>query len=256
MIPVAIGKNSANEVYHIDLTQLPHLFISYTTGEQISRFFASLTSALNGGDSPVHFAIASTRRSAGQAVPAPGVVVHRFSAHDEEGSTVASREQFMLALSKEMRLRSAWLEKEKGGTTTRKPFPHMVILLHDIFDIILSNKKSIALSFIKLLLLGKMLRMHVVAASAFTYRNLLKQLIQLNPLVREKFKSFFDSGAYPVVTPLGAELVITAEDLLFFKPANAIDYERLYPLEEKAAEGDDLIATMFTEQVEGLAVAG
>jgi hypothetical protein len=213
----------------VDFEQLPHLFVSYNDEAQIQNFFNSLIYKLSSG---VSFSLASSK---GYSFESPErktypFFKYYFNAGDESGC----KEKFILSLSREMRLRSWMLKgKAKEHNKAEKQMPDMVIILHDVFDIILSRKKSIGMIFLKLLLMGKELKMHVVAASGSTYRNLLKQLAQMNPLVMEKFKTKLGLTGFQMSTSLGAELVMTAEDFVFFKAANQTDYHRLYPASDK-----------------------
>jgi hypothetical protein len=234
-LPFIIGEDSTNEAVFVDFEQLPHLFVSYSEESQIRQFICLLVNALQADHKgvPVDFALALSHSPVthGHVFRKDCFFKYSFVADDELMSSVVSKEKFMQALSREMRERSILLKKQaEGKCEKRKEVPHMIILLHDVFDFIMSRKKSIGLIFLQLLLMGKALKMHVVAASGITYRMLLKQLVNLNPAAMKKYQHFFGNDQMNIVTPLGAELVITAEDFIFLKKANSIDYQRLYPL--------------------------
>lgn len=242
-LPLTIGKTSSNEPFIVDLEQLPHLFVSYNDEAQIHTFFNLLVNRLSSVEqAPVSFAIGSSKEY--QFIPSQRAS-NPFFKYDyksaERDSQLGTKERFMSCLSREMRLRSLFLKKgEKQQLRLDKSFPSMVILLHDVFDIIISRKKSIGLIFLKLLLMGRQLKMHVVAASGGTYRNLLKQLATANPIIMERFKGKLGLQSFQIATSLGAEMVITAEDFVFFKEANNAEYQRFYPLPEKVADIPDL----------------
>ncbi|MCU7551492.1 hypothetical protein OCK74_20390 [Chitinophagaceae bacterium LB-8] len=248
-LPFIIGEDSANEVVFVDFEQLPHLFVSYNDEAQIREFIGSLISSLqlNNNGLLVDYALAVSARNHHLTLRRDCNIKYCFVSDDYLMSNVGSKLKFMQALLKEMRSRSIYFRKlAEGKPEKKKQVPHLIILLHDVFDIVLSSKKSIGQIFLQLLLLGKALKMHVVAASGNSYRMLLKQLANLDPSVMRKFRNQFGHDHLNIVTPLGAELVITAEDFIFFKKANAIDYQRLYPARKSLHESLSYIPRVTT----------
>jgi hypothetical protein len=67
-------------------------------------------------------------------------------------------------------------------------------------------------------------------ASPTSYRNLLGQVMQLSPahkrLLEQAGLTFRTAG----ITPVGAELIFTPEDMVFFKQRNSMEVERYYKL--------------------------
>lgn len=238
-LPFIIGEDSANEAVFIDFEQLPHLFVSYSDEAQISAFINSLFHSLqsNASGTSVEYALALSGRSHHLEFRRNFKLSYCFIPDEELMSNTGSKLKFMLALSKEMRERSIHLKRQaEGKSVKRRHLPHLIILLHDVFNIVLSHRKAVGQIFLNLLLFGKALKMHVVASSSCTYRMLLKQLAHMDPLVMRKFRNHFGQDHSNIVTPLGAELVIAAEDFIFFKKANAIDYQRLYPVRKSVPE--------------------
>jgi hypothetical protein len=239
--PFVIGEDSANEAVFVDFEQLPHLFVSYSDEIQIREFVNSMVGSLqmNNKDIPVEYSIALSGINHRLKFRRDCSIKYCFVPGDELMSNVGSKLKFMQAISKEMRERNFKLKR-------LSPFPHMIILLHDVFDIVLSHKKAIGQIFLQLLLMGKTLKMHVVASSGSTYRMLLKQLVHLDPSVMRKFRNQFGHDQLNIVTPLGAEMVITAEDFIFFKKANSIDYQRLYPVRKPVLEASSYASRLTT----------
>lgn len=234
MLPLAIGANSLHEPFTFDLQGAPHLFLSYCSEAQAQAFYTRMLHSL-AAEGAVQFAVAFTKGGGtlplGDALRFP----YRFIRGDEYSSNTASREAFLAALVREGKRRRKL--QEKGGGRT--PFPHLVILLDDVMELVVSSRKAVGLAFLELLLAGHPCRMHVVAASVASCRHLLRQLMQVNPAVQETFHRLFDKYPLPVATPLGAEIVLTAEDFVFFKEAGAVDYHRLYPLPGVCARAQD-----------------
>jgi hypothetical protein len=86
-------------------------------------------------------------------------------------------------------------------------------------------------AFLQLLLGGPAAGIHLIAASGGPFRQLLRQVCHYDPRLQHKFSSI-EAGAYPA-SAFGAELVLTGEELVYFKGASDGDYQRLYPLCER-----------------------
>ncbi|HEX2534180.1 MAG TPA: hypothetical protein VHK69_10615 [Chitinophagaceae bacterium] len=236
-----IGKTSADETVGVDFAQLPHLFLSYAEEAQARQFCSGLARQLHRVQQGTHvsLALALTRPGLEKVFRRPGTIPPVFSylRHDAAASTESSRVQFFRTLHREMRRRQSRLHKEASGVRLRTlPYPPMLVVLDEVFDILQAPQKSVAMTFLHLLHSGRELGMHVLAVSAVSYHNLVRQLVQVSPRLKQKFRpaSGIGTGA-----ALGAELVISGDDLLFFRPAGAPDYQRLYPLQEGLREVED-----------------
>lgn len=234
-LPIAIGVNSANETFYTDIGQLPHLFLSYCYEEQVRAFFSHLVKHFNSvTTSNVRFAVATTKSSVTFDVTNGVVFPFCYVVNDDYKSTVRGKSAFMAALGKELQRRIKRLSVKREHKTS-DACPPLLVLLDDVLDVVISSKKSVGLTFLQLLLMGHQVNMHVVAASSGTCRHLLRQLMQIHPIVKSKFQKLFEPSMLSVTSPLGAELVFTAEDFIFFKEANTVDYHRLYPISNKKA---------------------
>lgn len=131
----------------------------------------------------------------------------------------------MMQLKKELLHRT----KAMAGGKDLKP---LVVIIDDVFTFLLHQSKAVTKIFFDLLIFGAELNVHLVAASHFTYRNLLKQVMDMNPPMRRKMQFHYGCDCCQVITPVGAELVLTAEDLVFYKTKNEADYVRLFPFPE------------------------
>lgn len=253
MLPVTIGKCSAAQPFVADLSQLPHLFLSYSEESQFHDFLRRLSAGFRGlvqGERP-RFAVASSGRES--LLPSLELdqdqLTHTYISGDEAASNTSGREGFMQALARELQHRKNMLLKTKGGQLFAALCPPLLVVLHDVFELILSRKRSVGLTFTKLLLQGPDLNIHLLAASAGTYRNLLRQIVQVHPLTAGKFRKELGSDRFRFHTPLGAEMVLTAEDFIFFKGAGEADYHRLYP-DHRRSTADDRGPLVFDLPVE------
>lgn len=246
-LPVVIGKSSADRPFLIDLIKLPHLFTSYSEEPQVQALFAQILEDLSANTSTIEIALGLSNRRTNSNFFKPHnlLIKHCFIPEDEGLSTEKSREGFMIALFGEIRKRKQLLRKGRskrgghGGTLVP-----MIVILHDVFPFVLSKKRSIGLIFLELLLDGPELNMHLLAISSYSYQNLVKQLLLLNPLVKERFHLAKSHNGLVKSEPLGAELVITGEGFFFFKERDAADYHRLYPPYEKRVVSKTVIQPM------------
>ena len=108
--------------------------------------------------------------------------------------------------------------------------PLLFVLIDDVLDLVITRRRSTGLQFLQLLIEGPACGMHVIAASGRAYRNLMLQLLNLNPAVKEKLKKQMPGIDFSVHYPLGAELVMTPEDVCFFRKRNEPDYTRFFPI--------------------------
>ena len=227
-LPVTIGKTSAAADYRIDLAQLPNLFVSYCDEVQIRQLSGSFLQELSTNDhgNDVQFAVGETRSSDWMAAARDIRYVFRAGESFQHGTS--SRDGLMQALSREMHKRKS-LHKKLGKEAFDEACPYLVVFLHDVFELVLSPKKIVGLTFLQLLLWGKELKLHTVAASCSTYRNLLRQFMHLNPIVKAKFKKTLGEKSLYIPESLGSELILNADDFSFFRASPGLDYHRLYP---------------------------
>ncbi|HVG11819.1 MAG TPA: hypothetical protein VM843_02395 [Flavisolibacter sp.] len=227
-LPVTIGKTSTALDYSIDLAELPNLFVSYCDDGQIQQLSSSFIKELyiNQDRSDVQFAVGETGSSEWMSFSPE--IRFAFRSGNEFHNPTNTRDGFMLSLSREMHKRKA-LRKKLGAEAFEQTCPYLVVFLHDVFELVLSSKKVVGLTFLQLLLWGKSLKVHTVAASCSTYRNLLRQFMHLNPIVKAKFKKVLGEKSLYIPESLGSELILTSDDFPFFRASPDLDYQRLYP---------------------------
>ncbi len=117
-----------------------------------------------------------------------------------------------------------------------RPMPYMVVFIDNIIDIAVSNRTRTGLYLIRLLMTGASAGMYFVAASVGSYRNLLMQLINIDPAITRHFERFAPASHFKITNPLGAELVINPDGLYFFKERNKAEYLMLYPIKKTSPD--------------------
>jgi hypothetical protein len=219
-LPITIGKTSGDDVFQVDLNQLPNLFISFSEIESLHEYYAEIAKELCDGNHRLEFAV--------MVSPALFKALNLYSTRlkfchiTKEAEATSSKERFTNSLLKE-------LKQRKRQALKAEEYTPLVVLVDDIFDWMIHQKRSTTLFFLELLLDGKNRNIHLVGASIRTYRNLLTQL--LNITEHPKIRMMLKHEIY-ISEPLGAELIINSEELFFYKGKTDIDYTRYFHINE------------------------
>lgn len=224
-IPLVIGKQSSGEEFIIDLDRLPHLFISHSNDKQLQNIFIQLIGNIVYSEIEVQLSLSLSSRMAlliKPLVPMESIFME-FSHTDFEDGEINSIDEFLRSLIIEKKNRATLIKKSK---IPKAMFPAMIILIDNIFEVIMAQQKKTALSFIELLITAAPVKMFFIMGSSGIYRPLLDQLINVSPALKKKLKKSFQ--AQLITQPLGAELVINPDGLLFYRERNEKIYTRLY----------------------------
>ena len=225
-IPLAIGKQSSGEAFIINICALPNLFITYSNDFQLQGIFISFIQRLHQQDPALQFALSLSSLLAEQVKPCvqTDAIFIEFLHNDATGGKINSVEEFITALRSEMKKRQALLRK-KADYSLR--LPSLIVFIDDIFEVLKSKHKKTVLAFIELLTGAVNCNMYFILGSSGIYRNLLNQVINLNPALQEKLQR--PGNTAQITQPLGAELVINPDGLLFFREKGRQIHTRLYP---------------------------
>lgn len=208
---------------------LPHLFVSYSEPGQINLFLKDAVETLTrqAGSGNLQFACALSKAmySGVENYLRKVKLFSLFIRNEALESARGSKYRFMQALMKEMKRR------QKVRQSSGKLIP-LIVMIDDIFDIIITKRKYTGIYFLELLVAGKELEIYFIAASFWTYRNLLSQLIKSKLQVKKGTGNQVPEKSFLSIQPLVAELIITPEDLYFFKLGNQTDYTRYFPARE------------------------
>ena len=224
-IPLVIGKQSSGEEFIIDLERLPHLFISHSNDKQLQNIFIQLIGNIVQNEIELHLSLSLSRRMTLLIKPLVPIesLFMEFNHNDFEDGKINSIDEFVSSLIIEKKNRATLIKKSKIPMAM---FPAIIIFIDNIFEIIMAQQKKTALSFIELLLTGAPVKMYFIMGSSGIYRPLLDQLINVSPVLKKKLKKSFQEQL--ITQPLGAELVINPDGLLFFRERNEKIYTRLY----------------------------
>ena len=79
-----------------------------------------------------------------------------------------------------------------------------------------------------ILLYGQKVGVHVVAASAISYRNLLQQLVSIYPILTIELKKKYGIPEPIKLSELGHELIFSSEDFVYYKKGSVADMIKYY----------------------------
>ena len=102
------------------------------------------------------------------------------------------------------------------------------LLIDDVWDLITSKPASLGLSLIRILMYGPAVGIHTIMASGISYRNLLQQLISINPTILTELQNKYGIPEPKQINLMGDEIIFTPDDLIFFKQAGKMEMERLF----------------------------
>jgi hypothetical protein len=235
---ISIGRDSSNQVFYKSINSLPHLFISYSYNEQLVNFFKHNILELSQQPRTQFFFLLSEENTKQLLINTDiSFPNHNCVTNGESPGNIPSRKKFFSSIARIMNHRLR-LFKKKGCTSINdyndknksKPLQNIIVFIDDTFGLLLPSKSNAGLSFVKLLLAGQATGIHCITASAFSYKNLITQLVNLNVKINQHVSGFITENNLNTLPPLAAELVINPEDFIYFKEKGSYDYIRLYNL--------------------------
>jgi hypothetical protein len=235
IFPLVIGKNSNGEDQQIDLSDLALLMISYYNEHSVKDVFHQLYK----NDYPyksLNYLIANTRRlNQWQIHKDLGYVYLRDE--PEEGN-ISSRKKLFKKVTDEIERRERILKSRKIKDFKRyvslnlwndDKLTYQFLLIDDIWDIVTAKPKSLGIALIRILLYGPAVGIHTIIASAFSYRNLLQQLVNINPTITAELQLKYGIPEPKQLGTIGSELIYSPDGLIFIRPAGSFELTKFYP---------------------------
>jgi hypothetical protein len=233
MIPLIIGKNSSGKDQYVDLSTVPLLMISYSSEKQmfeiLNRFFK-----INYEYNSANYLITSSRHMEQIIVEENQLF---FLRDIPEKSRFKSRLSLLNSINKEMKRRIKILEGKKVKDFARyvslnlwneHKLTYQFMIIDDIWDIVIAKPKTIGLSMMNIILNGPLVGIHTILTSGLSYRNILQQLIQLNPIIREQLRNKYGMPEPQQINVLGTELIFTPDELIFLKKSGEMEMQRFF----------------------------
>ena len=156
---------------------------------------------------------------------------------DEPEYDIVSRSELINQLLEEIISRQKLMKQKKItdferyislNTWNDIKLDYLFLFIDDIWDIIVSKPKKLALNFMMILLYGQKVGVHVVAASAISYRNLLQQLVSIYPILTIELKKKYGIPEPIKLSELGHELIFSSEDFVYYKKGSVADMIKYY----------------------------
>jgi hypothetical protein len=230
-IPILIGRDSAGENQFIDLSNIPILMISHCDEMQLTSIFSQFGLFES---STRHYLITNTRYFNSWKFDKDNF---RVFLRDEPQFDIISRNVLFNQIIDEIIKRQKIMKQKKIADFERynslntwndKKLDYLFLFIDDIWDIIVSKPKKLALNFMMILLYGQYVGVHVVFASAISYRNLLQQLVGIYPILTIELKKKYGIPEPIKISELGNELIFSAEDFVYYKKRSIEDMVRYY----------------------------
>ena len=234
LIPLIIGKNSNGENQIIDLAEMPLLMVSYCRTEQLQSLYSQLQS-LQYPFKQKDYYISSKRKYTSWDIELQNSYT-LFKDDPDEGS-IKSKAKMLKLINDEISRRERILKNKKSpdfkryfslNTWQTEKLSYQFFVIDDIWDLIISKPKSLGLSLMHIILYGGHVGIHTIFTSSLSYRNLLEQLININPSITKELQKKYGVPEPQKINSLGSELILTAENLVFYKRGGATEMERMY----------------------------
>ena len=234
LIPLIIGKNSNGENQLIDLATTPLLMVSYCEEKQLKNLFSQLQSLsypFRQGD----YYITSLRKCKSWDIKIQNA--HTLYKDEPENGNVKNKTKMLKVLTDEISKREKLIRANKLAdfnkyyslnTWKEEKLSYRFFIVDDIWDLIISKPKSLGLSLMRVILYGPQVGIHTIFTSNLSYRNLLEQLININPAITKELQKKYGAPEPQKINVLGSELILTAENLVFYKKAGAMGMEKMY----------------------------
>lgn len=235
IIPLAIGLNSNNEPQQINLALVPLLMVSYSHSSELQPYFSQLFGVEDATlASSSRFLIVNSRH-----LPSVASTHSCFVTDDPEKGTHIFRQALLNALLKEMRWRKKIMHQKKITSFEKyhalnlwNPIKlnYSFLLIDDIWNLVSAKPQSLSISLIRIILNGPSVGIHTILGSNISYRNLLQQLIKLNPAIEKMLQEKYGIPAPTQISTIAQELIISPDKLIFYKKSSVLDMQKYYPL--------------------------
>jgi hypothetical protein len=229
--PFSIGKNSSANQFTIDLSTIPLLMVSYFHENQLTKLFSQFAK------SKKNYFITNSRRLKDWEVPIENNYI--FLHDTPEIGNVASRSKIVKLVLNEIERRNKILQKNKIDSFTKYhalntwnkvKLDYQFFIIDDVWNLVTAKPQRIAKNFMMIILYGPSVGIHIVFTSGLSYRNLLQQLVLNHPELTEELKKKYGNPPPQDINNLGHELILTADDLLYYKKASIMEMQKLYKL--------------------------
>lgn len=230
-IKLLIGKNSGGENQYIEMKHIPVLMISYCDEGQLASIFSQFGQH---SFSQKNYIITNTRLFQQWVMQKEAFSLFM---RDEPEMGFETRNDIINHVLEEIVMRQK-IMKQKGITDFSRyislntwndvKLDYTYLLVDDVWDMIVSKPKKLALNFMMILLYGPKVGVHVLFASSISYRNLLQQLVNVYPILTIELKKKYGIPEPKKISDLGHELIFTPEDFVYYNKGNIAEMVKYY----------------------------
>lgn len=234
IIPFIIGKTSNGDNQLIDLADTSLLIVSFCSEEQLETVIEQLCRAVKDYQYLFYFLTNSRRLSQWNLKKEN---VHFFLKDNPAEGNIISRKKLLEKIIKEIGRRKRILRKNKIASFSRyhalnlwneEKLTYQFLIVDDVWDIVISKPKNLGLDLINIMLKGPAVGIHTIIGSEISYYNLLAQLVNVNPAITTALQKKYGLPEPKRLSTMGAELIFTTENFIFFKPPNNMERTRLF----------------------------
>ena len=220
-LPMALGEGTSGEPLAIDLKEMPHLLIAGATGSGKSVCINSLVSSLILTNNPQDLRMLMVDPKRVELTPYNGiphllmpVIVDAERAVKAFGSVLS--EMFRRYKSmEEMGTRNIDSYNRKADD----PFPHIVIIVDELADLMMTAAYEVEQSLVRLAQLGRATGIHLILATQRPSVNVMTGLMKANIPARVAFAVASQVDSRVILDGAGAEKLLGKGDMLFQSPS-------------------------------------
>ena len=236
LIPLVVGKNSNAEDQQIDLSEIGLLMISYIDELSVKEIFQQIYRAEYPYKS-LNYLITNSRRYKKWRINKD------FGAHflrdEPETGNVLTRKKLIKNVIDEIERRERILKSKKIIDFKRyvslnlwndEKLTYQFLLIDDVWDIVTAKPKSLGIALIRILLYGPVVGIHTIIASTISYRNLLQQLVNINPIIKSELQLKYGIPEPKQIGVIGSEFIFSSDGLVFFREPGSFNLEKYYPI--------------------------
>lgn len=218
-ILLAAGKQSDGSLHDVDLTTEANLFVSWSREEQIDEVLQFWILRLTEVQQLPELVISVTRKRAAILPLQRFTFSWQFIRYEEEATLQKTTiDGFVKDLFLKYKKRQKQRELYSTKNILQKP---IIILIDNIFQLLNYRRKQTGDKLLMLLSDGRYYGMHFIIGSPVSYRNLMVQI--------QASAAKVNTNDPQRLRP-GAELVLTDDNLYFYRSSSEMNYTRLFPV--------------------------
>lgn len=233
IIPFKVGKNSNGEDQFIDLSETPLLMVSYGDESTLNTLFQNICTIDYLDKSSNYLATNSRRLQQWGEINSNDFIYLR---DEPEQGKISSRKNLLKKVTDEISRRQVLIKRVKDfkryhslNLWNEEKLTYQFLLIDDIWDMLAAKPKDIGIQLIRVLLYGPAVGIHTIFASGISYRNLLAQLVNVNPLITDLLQEKYGIPEPTPISEFGRELIYSPDGLIFYKKNGFKEIEKFYP---------------------------